>query len=780
MVPAAFHPELHFVRLGLGSGLDGLADGLGDDWKVRVPHSKKRGPPGRRIAAGGCGLADDGGDPGPPVGRRGSERLFEDAQRVGQPLPELWRKDRAVRDFDKSLAQRDQRDGEVAAVDGRDVARLQGLQGLRVDPVEDMAAVLWQTPQRRQRGGASRGDVGPRRETQVERRQRRKELHPDIRGRGTVRGFLERRHLVVVRGQPIVGGTRVGLEIGPGAAREVTQKLAIFGPEPFLRAVGRTGDQPGDFRRDGPDGKQRQRSRQRGGRGRGKEDKEAGRENRRTGHLAPVAAPVVPAFRGDVGGGRPLQKVAARHQKPPEGPEDCVGGDDRVLRHEDDGQQPPSCMVLKVPPPVANDAPPPAPGKPCRNVRQQVAAGRGGHKQRPDKGPGRHGRPGHGRQRDQRGRDQAAPQVVGDLPPVECAKRVPRPPVAGRHRRKQPGQKLPVAPDPPVQTARVVRVAGRKILVEHDVRGKRDAAADALDQVVAGQRVVGEPAFDAPAETSGIVGALADEDALAEQVLVQVRDGAAVDVDGRVAGVEPREERRVAGLGSDLDAGLDKGATGDDAVPGGVQDRPVQRMRDRAKEPVNRPGRRDRVGVKRHDQRGPADSRHVAGPHVEVTRIAALEEAVERLDLAALALPPHPDAFGRVPAPLPVQQDEGAVFGVAVVQPRDPVNQRALDGRIARLGFGRGVAQIAQDREIQIRIGIGDPVPLEARENRRDFGGLPKDHRHHDRAPQVLGQSLSEIHLRQHARRHQAGDQPVGQRDADDRRREQEKHRRGG
>ena len=67
--------------------------------------------------------------------------------------------------------------------------------------------------------------------------------------------------------------------------------------------------------------------------------------------------------------------------------------------------------------------------------------------------------------------------------------------------------------------------------------------------------------MEAPVEGGDLVGSLADEDAFAEKVLIDIRDRPAVDVDRCVAGVEPREERPAARLGRDLDTGLNEGVT---------------------------------------------------------------------------------------------------------------------------------------------------------------------------------------------------------------------------
>ena len=81
----------------------------------------------------------------------------------------------------------------------------------------------------------------------------------------------------------------------------------------------------------------------------------------------------------------------------------------------------------------------------------------------------------------------------------------------------------------------------RVIVHQLDVGDETGACEQALDQVVAKQRVRGEPVLERFAEHVDLVNSLTREDSLAEKVLIDVRHRARVDVEPGLAGVERPE-----------------------------------------------------------------------------------------------------------------------------------------------------------------------------------------------------------------------------------------------
>src|SRR3546814_15485337 len=82
--------------------------------------------------------------PGPERLRRRAPGLLQQRQRVAQALPGGGREHRRIGLCQQALAQRQQVPGEVAAVDGRHVQRVQRAQGLGVVPVVEVAAMARQ------------------------------------------------------------------------------------------------------------------------------------------------------------------------------------------------------------------------------------------------------------------------------------------------------------------------------------------------------------------------------------------------------------------------------------------------------------------------------------------------------------------------------------------------------------------------------------------------------------------------------------------------------------
>ena len=93
------------------------------------------------------------------------------------------------------------------------------------------------------------------------------------------------------------------------------------------------------------------------------------------------------------------------------------------------------------------------------------------------------------------GRQQAAAQVVEDLPAVEQGERIG--PAAARglwHAWKNPAGDLPVAANPAMGPAAVTLVSLREIIKELDIAGQPHPDMGPFDQVVAQHPVFGESA----------------------------------------------------------------------------------------------------------------------------------------------------------------------------------------------------------------------------------------------------------------------------------------------
>ncbi len=449
----------------------------------------------------------------------------------------------------QSLGERHERAREVPAVDRRDVAGEERRQALRVVPVEQVPLVPLQALHGREGGVDLPGEGVGVDEAEVVSGQGREEPHPDVGGRGPMGdpglgGLLE-----VVGGQMVVLGAHEGLEVAPRVAGDALQEGAVLGPEfqaPLRHGLAQgVGDE-------GCDGPQRQHRQGRGERARTRESHEheaQDRDERARDHRPHEGAGAV-AVASPLGARRgrlPLQQAPLGGRQPDEREADRVHSLPGLAREERQLQAGLRQRGVGVfPHHPKEDAP--------RLLRRRAAQGlerqrveaegeRGQDRGRPEPGASREDRPGEQQQGHGRGRHQAAPQVVQDLPAGDERQAVAAEAGAGGDDREQPPQDLPVAAHPAVLAARVSEDA-RRIVVDHlDVGDESRARVQPLEEVVREESVLGNAPLEGGDEGIHVVEPLAGEDPLGEEVLVRVGDRGRVGVDAGVPGVEPREER---------------------------------------------------------------------------------------------------------------------------------------------------------------------------------------------------------------------------------------------
>src|SRR5439155_8148542 len=92
-----------------------------------------------------------GDGPSAAAGARSRERLLRERKAVGDPFEGARIEGRSVQPFETGVLKGDQVPGEVPAVDGRDVTRLERREGARVVPVVEVTAILLQSLDRPER-----------------------------------------------------------------------------------------------------------------------------------------------------------------------------------------------------------------------------------------------------------------------------------------------------------------------------------------------------------------------------------------------------------------------------------------------------------------------------------------------------------------------------------------------------------------------------------------------------------------------------------------------------
>jgi hypothetical protein len=237
----------------------------------------------------------------------------------------------------------------------------------------------------------------------------------------------------------------------------------------------------------------------------------------------------------------------------------------------------------------------------------------------------------------------------------------------------------------------------------------------AFDEVVREQGVAWEAAVEHRVEGRDFVDALAGEDALAVEVLVDVGDGACVDIEACFAGEEGGQARARGGLHADADPRLqDAVAMRDDATLG-VDDGAVERMRHGADHRCGGAARQLRVGVEGDDVANVAYFAYATcldRERVECT----FEKLVQVEQLAALALPAHPYALACVEGAQTVEECEAAAAlpAVTIVQLVDEIDGQLDQWVVVVLTrLGDRIRKIGDEREVQVGVLVGEIADFE-------------------------------------------------------------------
>ena len=207
-------------------------------------------------------------------------------------------------------------------------------------------------------------------------------------------------------------------------------------------------------------------------------------------------------------------------------------------------------------------------------------------------------------------------------------------------------------------------VGRRELLEELDVRDERGPGKESLEEIMAQERVLGRPARQGRLERIHVVDALSDVRAFAEQILINIGDRVRVRIHAgrsRENALEPGA-LTLAGEGG-RHSRLQDAVPLDHAPHPMVERRPVERMRQRPDELMDRGSRQPGVRVQRDDvpdagrHRRRGRWRRPAGREKGCVDRTP-EQAVQLMQLAPLALPPHPLALARVPDSPSMEQEE--------------------------------------------------------------------------------------------------------------------------
>ena len=310
-------------------------------------------------------------------------------------------------------------------------------------------------------------------------------------------------------------------------------------------------------------------------------------------------------------------------------------------------------------------------------------------------------------------------------------------------------------------------VVGGSALEQLDVGDEAGTREDALEEVVTQQRVLRHPPRQGRFECVDVVDSLAGIGPFPEEVLIDVGDGRRVRVDAGRTRRQALEERALAAGQGRGHARLEHGVALDDAIRARIEPRMIEGMRHRANQALDGAPRQPCVGVERDDV---ADSRKAA-PAVgrKVVSSRSAEQAVQLVELPALALPPHPRALALAPEAPAVEQEEplAAVLGrtVASIQTRHALTRRRQRVLVTRHGLGRRVRPIGEQGEAKIAIGVREVVHLEPLDLLGDVGTIGQEGRHDHHGPKVRRHAIAELEAGQRDRREQCRDGAIQERD---------------
>ena len=328
------------------------------------------------------------------------------------------------------------------------------------------------------------------------------------------------RLLEVVAGQAVILCAHEALEVAPRVAGDAFEEGAVRGAERTRPLRHGPAESVGDEWCGRPQQEHRYGRCQRG-RPRGRHEREAEQGHERAGdHLhhegerATALTPPLGARRSRL----PLQQAALRGAQPDERQADRVRSLPGLIRQERQlqcGLRQGGAGVLRHQ--AQEDTPRLLRWRTqggLESQRIQVEGERQQERGRPDPRIAGQRRPREQQQGDGRGRHQAPPQVVQDLPAGDERKAVATQPGTGRDDREQPPQDLPVAAHPAVLAPRVGENA-RGVVVHHlDVGDEGRAGVQPLEQIVRQERVLGHAPIEGGDEGIHVVEPLAGEDPL--------------------------------------------------------------------------------------------------------------------------------------------------------------------------------------------------------------------------------------------------------------------------
>ena len=146
----------------------------------------------------------------------------------------------------------------------------------------------------------------------------------------------------------------------------------------------------------------------------------------------------------------------------------------------------------------------------------------------------------------------------------------------------------------------------------------------------------------------------------------------------------------------------------------------------------------------------------------------AAKQLVQLVELATLALPPHPMFLAVAPDPSPMEQQEAVARRsgtVQTIQPCDALPRDVEERGVSRRVLGRCIGPVREQGEVQLEVRRGQIVDLEALDVFLDGRGSREQGGHHDHGAQMRRDAFKEREAGDDRRSHASGHGAVDQRD---------------
>ncbi|MCY1400480.1 hypothetical protein D9M71_155700 [compost metagenome] len=279
--------------------------------------------------------------------------------------------------------------------------------------------------------------------------------------------------------------------------------------------------------------------------------------------------------------------------------------------------------------------------------------------------------------------------------------------------------------------------------------------------------VVWQTALERLFEGVNLIDTLADERAVLEQVLINIRDGTGIGVDAGIATEQAGVCRASRAGQADPDAWLKDRVAADNLSAVFIEHWVVQGVHHGADALAPDVAGQQGIGVQCDDKANRRQGFDVANDHCKAVLPFAPQQGIELCEFPAFAFMPHPYPLGRAPVPGPVQQEKPVdlAIGIFFVERLDQFARQGKQRGILRHHLGRGIHEITEQCEVQVGIAIGQEAHFQAFGQCLDVAGIGEHRRYRHQRTRLGRYAFAVVQAGQYRWGYREGHQPVDQAD---------------